>query len=242
MQGLEEIKETGILKVGIAVQEGIKGAPWAWKDDQTKLVLGFESDIARAIAKELNVEAEFIPLNAYRLIIGLINDSCHISIGALKDRNEMSGIIFSAPYYNLTQKIVSQEDSTIYDLVDLKGYEVGVLKKSLGEFIIQQENNNLTTPIKIVAFEDVLDLFSALQFKDIVSVFIDSPVALWYAKTYIDKKLKVSEVAYRSGSYSIALKDSNTTLKDRINMALKNISLRDILDKYGLWDEAQDNN
>jgi polar amino acid transport system substrate-binding protein len=240
MQELENMQRSGTLKIGAAINDGIKGAPWAWIDEQTRMFLGFEVDIARAIAGILNVEAEFIPAESYRIIAGLINNKYEISIGALKPENKMAGVIFSSPYYNLTQRIVIPENSSVYDLIDLRGFHVGVMAKSLGEFIIQEENKNLTSPIKIKSYNDILDVFSALQFKEISAVFIDSPVALWYSKSNTGPKLRVSDVAYKSGSYAIALKEGNIDLLSNINKALKEINLREILDKYGLWDDAQE--
>lgn len=240
MQELDNIKSSGKIRIGISLQDGIKSAPWAWKDEQTAIILGFEADIASAIAQQLNVTPEFISLDSYRLIIGLVNSSYDVAISALKSQNKMAGIIYTDPYYYLTQRIVTLEDSSVYDLVDLKGYKVGVLTKSLGEYIIQEENSNLPDPIKIICFSDVLELFTALQFKQVSAIFIDSPVALWHSKTNIDKQLKVSEIAYRSGSYSIGLRADCEELRNTINNALRNIDLREILDKYGLWDEAQE--
>ena len=240
MQDIDRIKSSGKIKVGINLQEGINGAPWAWEDEQTKLILGFEADIARAIAERLSVSEEFVILEGHRSIIGLLKNLCDVSISAHKTSNVMSGIILTNPYYHLTQKIVTLEDSPVYDLVDLKGYKVGVISNSLGEYIIQQENSNLTTPIITQNYNDVLDLFTSLQFKEISAAFIDSPVAIWYAKTYLDNKLKLSEVAYKSGSYSIALREESIDLCDLINQILIEINTREILDKYGLWDEAQE--
>lgn len=239
MQELEKIKSSGTLKIGSSIQEGLKGAPWAWIDEQTKKILGFEVDICRAITKELNIKEEFIPFEGYRLIVGLANNKCDISIGALKPQNTMTGIIYTNPYYYLTQRIVSHKNTNIYDLVDLKGHQVGVLNKSLGEFIINEENKNLTKPIKVKTYNEVIDLFTALQFKEINAVFIDSPVALWYSKSAIYDDFEVSDVAYKSGYYSIAVKEENKELKDEINRALKKINTKEILEKYGLWDEAQ---
>jgi len=241
MQELEKIKKIGKLRVGISLQKGIQGAPWSWRDDQTQIILGFEADIARAIAKELSLQIDFIPLDNHRLIIGLINNNCDIGLGALKSQNRMAGITYSNPYYYFTQRLVSLEDSIIYDLTDLKREKVGVLKNSIGEYIIQQENANLHSPINISTYDDVLHLFSALQFKDISAIFIDSPVALWYAKTNLEKKLTVSSVAYKSGSYSVALRKEDQHLIHEINEAISNINMHEILDKYGLWDDAQEN-
>lgn len=239
MQNLEKIQKAGILRAGVSISEGINSAPWAWKDSQTKLILGFEADIAREIASELDVEVKFVELEPYRLFVSLINDSCDICISALKPENTSTGIAYTNPYYVLTQKMVTLKDSNIYDLVDLKGYKVGVLKKSLGELIIQEKNSDYTPAIKITPYNDVLDLFSALQFKDVEAVFIDSPVALWYANTYLDKGLQVSETSYKSGSYAIAVREEDPSLRLTINRALTTIPAREILEKYGLWDEAQ---
>jgi len=231
--------ENKIIKVGLSVQEGIKSAPWAWHDEQTKLLLGFEVDIANAIVKELGLIPEFVPLDNYRLIVGLINRSCDMVVSALKTQNPLAGIIFSDPYYQLTQRIVTLEDSNIDTLEDLQGKTVGVLVKSMGEHIVQNYNLKMSKLIELQTFEDVLDLFSSLHFKDIEAVFIDSPVALWYCKTYLDTPLKVSDTAYKSGSYSVGFRETSVDLRNQVNKALKKINLHEILEKYGLWDDAQ---
>lgn len=241
MQELEKVKKSGKLRVGISLQKGLQGAPWSWRDDQTQIILGFEADIARAIAKHLSLQIDFIPLDNHRLIIGLINNNCDIGLGALKSQNKMAGITYSDPYYYFTQRLISLEDSIVYDLPDLKRDKIGVLKNSIGEYIIQQENTTMHSPINISTYDDVLHLFSALQFKDISAIFIDSPIALWYAKTHLDKKLHVSNAAYKSGSYSIALRKEDHSLIEEVNKAINNINKHEILDKYGLWDDAQEN-
>lgn len=242
MQDLEKIIEVGIIKIGINVEEGIKGAPWAWHDEQTKLFLGFESDIAREVCQLMNLKPLFIPVASYKTIPDLLNNHYDICIGAIKPESNLPEIAYSLPYYQLTQQIVTLPSLTIYDLSDLRGKVAGVLSNSLGEFIIGQENNRRPTKINIKKFEDTLELFTELQFGNIDAVFIDSPVALWYSKTNINSCLKIAKVAYKSGSYSIAAKSNNKDLIEEINKALKKVDLQKILDKYGLWDESQKTN
>lgn len=237
---MQELEKKGKkIKIGLSIQEGIKSAPWAWYDEQTKFLLGFEVDIAKAIAEELDLLPEFVPLENYRLLVGLINNACDMIICALKTQNPSAGVILSNPYYQLTQKIVALEENKVNSLEDLQGKSVGVLVKSLGEFIIQNYNLKMTQPITLTPFDDVLDLFSSLHFKSLDAVFIDSPVALWYSRTYLTTHLKVSDIAYKSGSYSIGFRDESIELKNHVNKALKNIDLYNILEKYGLWDDAQ---
>jgi ABC-type amino acid transport substrate-binding protein len=173
-------------------------------------------------------------------MMGLINNKCDMCIGAIKTDNTMAGIAFSTPYYYLSQRIVVLETQNVYDLIDLKDTYVGVLSNSLAEYIITEENKNLPSPIKLKTYQDVVNLFSDLKFGEIEALFIDSPVALWYSRSYLNKDFKVTDVAYKSGSYSIAVNNDNEELLKDINRALQKIDLREILDKYGLWDEAQE--
>jgi ABC-type amino acid transport substrate-binding protein len=240
MQETEKQANSGTLRIGANIQEGIQGAPWAWRDEQVRMYLGFEIDIATKISDYLGLQPQFIPMDGPRMIMGLMTDKCRIAIGAIKSENTMAGVIFTKPYYYLTQRIITLEDSSVYDLVDLKRTPVGVLTGSIANFILIEENKNLPAPIEIVKFDDVVELFSALQFREITAIFIDSPVALWYSKSNMDRKFRVSDVAYKSGSYSIALHENDVELRNAINSILSDIDLREILDKYGLWDEAQE--
>lgn len=242
MKEIKNIESERILKVGINIQEGLKSAPWAWRDEQTREVCGFEIDIIKSLLNMLNIEPVIVPIEGYRVLTSLTNKGCDIAISAIRSSNTVAGIILTDPYYFLTQKIVSLETEPLHDLSDLRGLKTGVLTKSMGEFIIQEENKNFSPTINCIPYNDVLDLFGALHFKEINSVFIDSPVALWYSKSYMKDKLKVANISYKSGSYSIALREEDSKLKNNINRALKNLNIREILDKYGLWDDAQKTN
>lgn len=239
MKQLERTSVETRLKIGISLQEGIKGAPWAWLDDQTKQMYGFEADIAKEILKELDHDIDLVPIESYRIITSLINRSCDIAISGLRPLNKMPGVIYSNPYFNLTQKIVTNKDFVVNDLSDLKSYKVGVMSKSIAEFIIDTENSNLSVPIVKKSYNDVLQLFSAIHFNEIAAIFIDSPVALWYSKSFMKNQLIVSPISYRSGTYAIAVREDNKQLCSLINNILKTINLKEILEKYALWDETQ---
>lgn len=239
MSTLAQIKDAGKLKVGLTLQEGLNGAPWAWMDDQTGLIVGFEADIARALAKKWAVKLSFVPEDKHKLALGLFNNRYDVCISAQKPINKLTGLVYSDPYYALTQRIVTFEEYDVHDLGDLRHKTVGVLTRSLGEYIIEEENKSYTIPIKLKPYQDVVDLFSALHFKDVYAVFIDSPVALWYAKSNINTNLKVVDLAYKSGHYAVMMKEENEGLLESVNEALKEVSFREILGKYGVWDDYQ---
>lgn len=239
MNQLEKTSVETRLKVGISLQEGIKGAPWAWLDDQTKQIYGFEADIAKAIMRELDQDVDLVPIDSYRIITSLINKSCDIAISALRPLNKLPGVIYSDPYFNLTQKIITNKDFVVNDLSDLKSYKVGVMAKSIGEFILDNENRNLSVPISKKCYDDVLKLFSAIHFNEISAIFIDSPVALWYSKSFMKNQLLVSSISYKSGNYAIGIREDNKQLCSLINNVLKLINIKEILEKYALWDETQ---
>ncbi len=105
---LEQIKENKVIRIGL---EGTY-PPFSFHDESGKLV-GFEVEIAEAIAKDLGVEAEFIETKWDSLIAGLDVDKYDFvinNVGATQERKEVYD--FTEPYMVSSGRLAVRKDNT----------------------------------------------------------------------------------------------------------------------------------
>ncbi|MRR36426.1 transporter substrate-binding domain-containing protein [bacterium] len=99
---IETVQKRGVLRVGMSTF-----VPWAMKDRDGNLV-GFEIDVARRLARDMGVKAEFIPTKWSGIIPALLTGKFDIIIGGmgiLPERNLK--VNFSIPYDHTGMAIVA---------------------------------------------------------------------------------------------------------------------------------------
>lgn len=115
---LAQIKERGTFIVGL---EG-NWAPWSFHDEEDNLV-GFDADVARAIAEKLGVEADIVEAPWESLFAGLDSGRYDAVINGVEITDERSEKYdFATPYgYIYTALIVQGDNDEIKTFEDLKG-------------------------------------------------------------------------------------------------------------------------
>lgn len=210
-------------------------APYIFQDPRVPTnLIGFEVDIANALAKEMGLQAVFVQNQWDGLIPGLERDDYDIAINGLEiTEDRKAEVFFSEPYYVTYEQLVvraNQED--INSLADLVGRKTGALKFSLAERILQAKSG-----INILSYEAEVNSFEDLKNNRIDASLVDAPIALYYVGWNAEYKLvgqPIGEV-----TYGIAISKRNPELHKKINEAIQKISkngkLREILQKWNLW-------
>ena len=101
---IEQVQKRGVLRVGMSTF-----VPWAMKD-KTGNLIGFEIDVAKRLAKDTGVKAEFIPTKWSGIIPALITGKFDIIIGGMgiiPSRNLK--VNFSIPYDYTGMSIVAHK-------------------------------------------------------------------------------------------------------------------------------------
>lgn len=114
---LASITSSGTVRIGI---EGTY-KPYAYHDDSGTLV-GFEKDIADAIASGLGATPQFIETEWDSLIAGLDVGKYDIvinNVGITEEREKK--YLFSEPYAKVSGRVAVAKDSDIQTLADVKG-------------------------------------------------------------------------------------------------------------------------
>ena len=90
---VETIKKRGALKVGMSTF-----VPWAMRDRNGELV-GFEIDVAKKVAADMDVDVEFVPTSWDGIIPALIAGKFDVIIGGMSVRPQRNLTInFTIPY------------------------------------------------------------------------------------------------------------------------------------------------
>lgn len=233
---LDKIKERGSLIWG-ADAEG--GAPYIFPDPQDpEKYIGFEVDLAEAIAKKLGVKAVH-KQNAWDgLVPSLERGDFDIAMNGIEitdDRKET--ILFSRPYYvYVEQLVVRKEEENINDLNDLKGKKVGTLSGTVAQDILEEQGD-----IDVKIYPGQVQPYEDLAFGRIDAVLLDLPIAAFYGKP--NPKLKYAGEPMGEGLYGIAIRKEDEELKVKIDEILAELlasgELKAIYEKWDLWNEAQ---
>lgn len=212
-------------------------APYIFQDPNVPdKLIGFEIDIASALAFELGLKERFVQNQWDGLIPGLYRGDYDIAMNGLEITDERKNAVnFSKPYYitHLSMVVRFNSDS-LRNEYDLKGMNVGALKNSQAENVLKDLDgvNTRTYEGEVNAFED-------LQNGRIDVVLVDFPIALYY--TSINPTLKIVGADVSEVRYGIAIRLDDKKLLHTINSALdsmiKSGELRRILESWNLWNQ-----
>lgn len=234
---LAALKTRGTLKWG-ADAEG--GAPYVFADPKKpEQLIGFEVDLANALAAKLGVKAEMVQNAWDGLVPALERGNFDIILNGLEITDEhRQQIAMSRPYYVYAQQIVTRkETSGLAKMEDLKGKPVGVLSASVAQRMLEKMGG---AEVKI--YPGNVECFRDLGSKRIEATLLDLPIAIYYAKN--DAVLKLSGDPFAPGFYGIGVRKSDTSLLEALNRAITELynegTLEKIYRKYDLWDRNQE--
>jgi polar amino acid transport system substrate-binding protein len=233
---LDDIKKRGELRWG-ADAEG--GAPYVYTDPQNPgTLIGFEYDLADALAAKLGVKARMVQNQWDQLIPGLERENFDIILNGLEiTPDNRQRIAMSQPYFVYAQQIVTRKDSTGMErLEELQGKTVGVLASSVAERILEGQKG-----IELKIYPGNVESLRDLKAQRLQAVLMDLPIALHYARP--DPELKFSGEPFAFGYYGIGLRRNDARLATAIDQAIKELAGDGTLErtyrKYGVWNERQ---
>jgi polar amino acid transport system substrate-binding protein len=121
-RGIEEIKSSGVFRVGNQVSQ----VPWGFNDASGKLT-GFDIELSRMVAEDLGVELETTPVTSSNRVATLLTgqvDALAAVMGIFADRQKV--VLFSRPYVNNDTVFIGRKDVNVTGYADLSGVRVGV--------------------------------------------------------------------------------------------------------------------
>jgi polar amino acid transport system substrate-binding protein len=210
--GLARVQAHGELRWAGDLQGG---EPYVFRDprDPSKLV-GFEVELAQALAQRLGVRASFVQNDWSNLVPSLERGDFDVILNGLEDTPALRGrILLSRPYFNFSEELVVRKGAPLRSLDQLAGHRVGTLSSSLAHQILRAR-----PAIETVLYGGQEEPYRDLALGRTDAVLLDSVIAARYGLTRPELELADADVA--RGSYVIGIRKGDDDLLQAVNKAL----------------------
>ncbi len=227
--------DTGVLKWAADPESG---APYSFYDPQNPEVMkGYELEIVRALAAEMGLRPEFVQNSWDGLILGLQRGAYDIAINGIEiTEDRKKEVLFTSPYYVTGERLtVLKENLDITKLEDVRGKAVGTLKYSVAQRMLDSMGG-----VDVRSYDSELNAYEDLLNHRTQAVFIDDPIALYYADT--NPAFKSTGNLVGRLEYGIAVNKTRPEFYRSFQAALEKIrdngKLRTILERWKMWNRA----
>ena len=197
-------------------------APMGFRDENNELV-GFDIDLASEMAKKMDVEVKFQPIDwsmkETELNAGNI-DLIWNGYTITDKRKEQ--VNFSDAYLNNKQVIVVLSDSNIKNKDDLKNKMISLQKESSAlDAVNADENFVKLLKDKPVEFDTNIECFMDLEAKRSDAIVCDEVLARYVIKQRGEENYKVLEDNFGDEEYGIGVRKEDKDLLAQLNKTLK---------------------
>ncbi|MCY6372099.1 ABC transporter substrate-binding protein [Clostridium ganghwense] len=226
---LDKIKKTGKLVLGTCADY----PPYEFHKmiDGKDTIVGFDIEIAKAIANDLGVELEIKDMDFDGLIPSLKTGKVDILISGMTPTEERAKQVdFSKVYYKAVQNVlIRKEDKAKFNTVEsLTGKKVGAQTASVQEKIAKEELKDAN----VLSLGKVTDLVLSLKTKKVDAVVVEGPVAKAYADKNSDVIIADIKVGNPDDGSAIAVQKGNTQLIEAINKTIDKLVTEGKIDEF----------
>ncbi len=212
---IDEIKSRGYIVMGTEATY----PPFEFVDQKTKEIVGFDVDIAKAIAEKLGVKLVIKDIAFDGLIPALLTKKIDMIVAAMTITPERAKVVsFSDPYFTAGQVIVVRKADSFrpkkYE--DLIGHKVAVQQGTTADIALSKIKG-----IELVRFTRFTDAFLELSLGRVDAVVLDSAPAQAYVK--FNPTLMISSPVLSEEKFGIAVRKEDKDLLKVINEVLKDL-------------------
>lgn len=211
-------KEDHKLVIGI----DDKFAPMGFRDENNEIV-GFDIDYAKAAAEKMGMEVTFQPIDWSAKESELNSGRIDLIWNGYTITEERKGkVLFTKPYLQNSQVVVTLADSDITQLSDLAGKSVGL--QALSSAADALDAAPIKSEIKTISeFPDNVLALTDLKTKRLDAVVIDEVVARYYMAKE-EGTFKLLDESLAPEEYGIGVKKGNEELLDKLQKALDELN------------------
>ena len=190
------------------------GEPYVYESpSEPGKIVGFEVDIAEALAKELGVRAKFHQNDWSNLIPSLERGDFDLILNGLEDTPaRRSRLRLSRPYFVYGETLAVRQGSTLRTLADLSGRRIGTLNQTVAQELLLAEHAD------VALYEGQQEPYMDLSHGRVDGVLLDHVIADRYGCSLPGLYCVPSDLA--RGSYVIGMRPSDADLAERVDRAL----------------------
>ena len=224
---LAKVKDAGVLKVGT---EGTY-SPFSYHDPKSNKLVGYDVEVAAAVAKKLGVKVEYVETPWDAIFAGLTSKRYDAVVNQVTRNPEREGLYGLSDTYTVSEGVVATraDDSSISSLPDIKG------KKSAQSLTSNWAQVAKKAGADVESVEGFTQAITLLKQKRVDATVNDNLAVLDYQKSTGDTAVKIAAKTGDVSEQAIATrKDSD--LVDAVNKALAELkadgTLKSISEKY----------
>lgn len=215
--GRQRVAESGILRVGVDPTY----PPFADLSESGELI-GVDIDLARALAAELGVQAQFDLLSYDALYDALLTERVDVVISALAiDAQRTRDVAYSAPYFNAGQVLVGRAADPPADPAAVAGRRVAVELGSEGHLLLVGPQSRLAGATAVVA--DSAEAALQLLVDGAADLAIVDAVS---ARLFPHDALRIAPDPLTVEPFAMAVRRENGALLNWIDAALARLAAR----------------
>lgn len=214
----EAIKKNGIIKIAVDTTyppmefEGANGE-----------ITGLDIDLARALAKNLNLKAEFVVMPWDGILAGLKSNRYHIIMSSMNITPEREKEVKFVPYMKMGQVFVTKTKSQpVVSEKDLAGKRMAVQVDTTSYSALLDMQKRGIQIKEIKTFPGATETFSALRANQADAILTDEAVGRYYA-SLDSKTFAVTGMALKPELVGIAVKKEDAKLHEALTQALATI-------------------
>lgn len=223
----------GVLTVGMEI-----GYPPFEMYDSNSKPIGFDVDLANAIAKKLGLELKIVPSSFDVIFANLgTNYDCVIS-GVTYTAVRENYMDFSVPYINNFQCVVLKTGNKleINGINALKNLTVGVQDSTTSDELITRYISSKTIDAEVIRSEQITTCFTSLTNGEIDAVLCDSTVAADYLSNHPGEYTIAWTQTDAPETMAIAVPTGDAKLQTNINNAIAQLKADGTInDLYAAW-------
>lgn len=241
---LGKIHRAGVMSYG-SDKEG--GGPFAYPDPKSpRTVTGFEVELLNALARELGVRAEFAQGPWDRLLKVLDTGRVDmVANGYEWTESRARDYLATRPYYVYQLQLMAPRGGSIRSWADVqrphpgkRRWRVGVLSSSAADSFARESAG---ATVEVLSFDGATDAMTAVRNGQIDATLQDLPAALFYRDRF--PALELVGPPEGRGYYVIYVRREDEALRRELDRAIDRLvasgELRQIYERYGLWNDAQ---
>jgi polar amino acid transport system substrate-binding protein len=222
--GLKDLVTPNTLTVGTELP-----APPFWiGDDYDSITGGFEVDLAKEIAKQLNVpNVKFVEMPFTGLVAGQ-RCRCDIDFSQVTITDDRAKVVkFTTPYFEANQGILVKKGTNVSSMADAKALRWGAQTNTTGASYIA---DTIKPATEAQIFDRTVDAFQALNAGQIDAVLLDTPIVLGAVE---NKQVRNAEVVgrFKTGEVYAAVLNRGSGNLEAFNTVIRQLESEGFVDQ-----------
>lgn len=217
---LEDIKAKGKFVVGLDATF----APMGFTDENGNIV-GFDIDLAKAVAEKMGVSVEFLPIDWDSKSMELASGTIDVIWNGFSISDERKKeVLFTDPYLTTGQVVVVKSDSAIAKKADLAGKKVALQDGSTSEEALKADKETYDSigDSNISRFKENTQVLMEVEAGRADAAVIDEIFVRYYlAKEGMTDKFKVLDESFADEDYGVGGRLSDVSFMTALNDAIK---------------------